>query len=254
MSARARGLVVLGLLFAGTALATGVGSAADPRNSRLHGAVAAPSHTDLAYFSTDPVSPSASIKLPNLPRVARVPSVVGETELGFKLRDLSKQPSTSFVYNSVPVYAIHLSCQSTCVAVSQVQVSIKENVAGTTSKRWINTVYASTYSGSQPWTASYNYACAVNVPNTRDIYCPFYKADGADGSSSANFTSAYSINSTFGTTNLVTKLPMIKPGVRWSDGTIALGDDGQPGEKFRGWDVCATAGTTKLCATSGTGT
>jgi len=83
---------------------------------------------------------------------------------------------------------------------------------------------------------------------------PFYKANGADGSSSANFTSAYSINSTFGTTNLVTKLPMIKLGVRWSDGTIALGDDGQPGEKFRGWDVCATAGTTKLCATSGTGT
>jgi len=56
MSARTRGLVVLGLLIAGTSLATGVGSAADPGNSRWPGAVAAPSHTDLAYFSTDPVS------------------------------------------------------------------------------------------------------------------------------------------------------------------------------------------------------
>ena len=110
MSARTRGLVVLGLLIAGTGLATGVGSAADPGDSRLPGAVAAPSHTDLAYFSTDPVSLSAILKLPELPRAAQVPSVVGETELGFELRDLSKQPTTSFVYNSLPVYAIHLSC------------------------------------------------------------------------------------------------------------------------------------------------
>jgi len=110
MSARTRGLVVLGLLIAGTSLATGVGSAADPGNSRWPGAVAAPSHTDLAYLSTDPVSLSAVLKLPELPRAAQVPSVVGETELGFELRDLSKQPTTSFVYNSVPVYAIHLSC------------------------------------------------------------------------------------------------------------------------------------------------
>ncbi|MFD7450024.1 hypothetical protein [Kitasatospora sp. NPDC059827] len=41
--------------------------------------------------------------------------------------------------------------------------------------------------------------------------------------------------------------------VRFSDGSTAIGDDGQEGEKFRGWDVCVTAADSTLCPTTGRG-
>lgn len=50
-----------------------------------------------------------------------------------------------------------------------------------------------------------------------------------------------------------TELLTGKEMIEFADGSVALGDDGEPGEKFRGWGVCVTLGDTKLCGSTGTG-
>ncbi|MFE6050897.1 hypothetical protein ACFQ6N_09090 [Kitasatospora sp. NPDC056446] len=46
---------------------------------------------------------------------------------------------------------------------------------------------------------------------------------------------------------------MVNLKVRFADASYAIGDDGQEGEKFRGWDVCVAASDSKLCPTTGRG-
>ena len=46
---------------------------------------------------------------------------------------------------------------------------------------------------------------------------------------------------------------MVNFTIGFADGSFARGDDGQRGEKFRGWDVCVTASSTKPCSTTGDG-
>lgn len=57
----------------------------------------------------------------------------------------------------------------------------------------------------------------------------------------------------FGRSPNVKKFPMFKIDVKFADGTRARGDDGQEGEKFRGWDVYVKAKSTRLCSTTGKG-
>jgi hypothetical protein len=46
---------------------------------------------------------------------------------------------------------------------------------------------------------------------------------------------------------------MVNFHVLWASGVQAIGDDGQPGEKFRGWDACVKATSSTMCPTTGTG-
>lgn len=177
------------------------------------------------------------------------------TPSGYKLRPITSSPLTSYIYNSGDVYAIEASCTgSTCSPVQQVKVSIKESVRGTTSKYWDISMYHSLWSGPSVYVVSYNYECGVNIANKTDQTCSTWASDGAAGpQSGSNMINGKMLSLSFGSTSNVTKFPMVKLGVEFADGSYAIGDDGQQGEKFRGWDVCVTASTTKLCSSSGNG-
>ncbi|WP_405931084.1 hypothetical protein [Streptomyces sp. NBC_00827] len=175
-----------------------------------------------------------------------------DTPNGYKLRKGTR--STDYVYKSADVYAIEANCNSSgCRPVQQVKLAIKEYVRGRTSKYWEITFYGSRWSGSSQFHMDYNYECGVNIPNASDETCSTWRRDGAQGHGSGVAVNKQKIVKKFGSTAVVTKFPMVNLLVTFADGSKAIGDDGKPGEKFRGWDVCVTNTTTKLCHSTGDG-
>ncbi|WP_328901097.1 hypothetical protein OHR86_15185 [Streptomyces sp. NBC_00441] len=78
----------------------------------------------------------------------------------------------------------------------------------------------------------------MNIAKEKDWTCSSWRDDGADRSSDGAGRNGLMITKAFGRSPNVKKFPMFKIDVKFADGTRARGDDGQEGEKFRGWDVC----------------
>lgn len=171
---------------------------------------------------------------------------------GYRLRRGNRR--TDYTYASAYVWAIEARCGSGgCTPIQQVRLQLIESLQGATSKRWTNTTGSALWSGPSYYVLRYYYQCGVNIKGARDKTCSTWRHDGADGSSSGGAHNGYKINRTFGSTNNVTKFPMVNLQVTFADGSHAIGDDGHAGEKFRGWDACVKARSTKLCKTTGQG-
>ncbi|WP_316784205.1 hypothetical protein [Streptomyces sasae] len=214
----------------------------------------------VGFLSDRPLSENVVTPVSGLPSSAREllagrSAVTPQTDTprGYKLR--KGNTPTNYIYKSADVYAIEADCDSDgCRPVQQVKLAIKEYVRGRTSKNWEITFYASRYSGPSHFHMEYYYECGVNIPNAKDKTCSTWKRDGAQGHAGpATAVNKQYIVKNFGKTPVVTKFPMINLLVTFNDGSEAIGDDGKPGEKFRGWDVCVTKTTTKLCHSTGDG-
>lgn len=144
-----------------------------------------------------------------------------------------------YVYQSADVYAIEGSCDATsCEVKQQVKLRFRQNVTGGDSKKWKLQMYTQAYSGSRVFQTGYHYECGVNIAKEKDWTCSSWRDDGADRSSDGAGRNGLMITKAFGRSPNVKKFPMFKIDVKFADGTRARGDDGQEGEKFRGWDVC----------------
>ncbi|MDT0436556.1 MULTISPECIES: hypothetical protein [unclassified Streptomyces] len=211
------------------------------------------------FFAERPLAEGVSTRLSALPDWARsqLPGRSAATPRtgtphGYKLRRGNR--STDYVYRSADVYAIEAECGSGgCRPVQQVKVAIKEYVRGRTSKKWEITFYGSRWSGSTRFHLDYTYDCGVNIAHAPDSTCSTWRRDGAQGHGSGVAVDGQRIVKNFGSTAVVTRFPMVKLLVTFADGSRAIGDDGAAGEKFRGWDVCATRTTTRLCHRTGDG-
>ncbi|MEV5705409.1 hypothetical protein [Actinoallomurus sp. NPDC052274] len=211
----------------------------------------------VTFFSARPMPLNTLTPTGALPQVARQQlkgtlKVRTNTPSGYHLRRGNRR--TDYTYASAYVWAIEASCGSNgCKPIQQVRLQLIESLQGTTSKRWTNTMWSAPWSGPSYFVLRYYYQCGVNIKGARDKTCSTWKHDGADGSSSGGAYNGYKINRTFGSTNNVTKFPMVDFMVTFKDGSHAIGDDGHAGEKFRGWDACVKARSTKLCKTTGNG-
>ncbi|MCX4749120.1 hypothetical protein OG455_27030 [Kitasatospora sp. NBC_01287] len=211
----------------------------------------------VGFFAAAPL-PESGAPLGSLPAAAQQqlapasPHPRTDTPRGYKLRQGGA--ATDYIYNSADVWAIDAHCDgSSCSPVQQVKLGLKEYVFGGDSRRWRLTLNSSPWSGPSGFSASYDYECGVNIPDDVDKTCATWKADGADGPTSGTAPNGTEVNHGFGRTTGVVKFPMVNLKVRFADGSTALGDDGNAGEKFRGWDVCVTAADSKLCPTTGKG-
>lgn len=219
------------------------------------GAHAATAKT-IAFFADAPLPAAGNVAITRLPASARAQltgtgaSVAPQlsTPRGYKLRGGHILDKAHFYYKSANVWAIEARCGSTCKPIQQVELSLKENVRGLQSKSWWLTEYATHWSGPSTFHSSWYYECGVNLSGKKDETCSTWRHDEAQGGDSGPGRNGEVIKKYFGSTNKVTKFPMLKLDVTFADGSHSTGDDGQRGEKFRGWDVCATARSTKLCA------
>lgn len=224
------------------------------------GAHAATAKT-VAFFAASPLPAAGNVAVTRLPASARAQLIPGQASVapklstpnGYKLRGGDVTDKGRHYYKSANVWAIEASCGSTCKIVQQVKLSLKENVLGVTSKGWWLTEYATHWSGPSTFHTSWYYECGVNLAGKGDETCSTWRHDGAQGGDSGPGHNGEVVKKYFGTTNNVTKFPMLKLDVTFADGSHSTGDDGQRGEKFRGWDVCVTAKTTKLCKKTGKG-
>ena len=215
--------------------------------------------TPASYAGTAPLQSSAAsvdyavtsaAPMPLEPTRAQVVRAVAPaaTESGYILQHPGHRRG-DYIYDSDNVYMAHVRCRgSSCQTVAQVKVHLHEYIVGRNSKRWQITLYESRYSGTEGYQTSYFYACAVNISGARDKYCPEKYSDGADANESSTFYNGEVLNRSFGSTNGVTKFPMVKITVLFLCQCRAV-----PVVKFRMWDVCVKARSTKLCAHSGDG-
>jgi len=166
-----------------------------------------------------------------------------------------------YKYNSDSVLATEASCEYIldlpvdCTTIQQVSVQIHENLTGGGSSRWYIILNALRTSGPAGYIMSYDYECGVNITLAADQTCSTWADDGADGpDTDVPSFDGDSVNRDFGFTKSVTKYPMINVHIEFADGSVAVGDDGTDGEKFRGWDVCVDpSGNAKLCPLSDPG-
>ncbi|MFJ6213340.1 hypothetical protein ACIQGZ_08430 [Streptomyces sp. NPDC092296] len=219
---------------------------------------APPKTQQVAYFADRPLSPAKAVPASVLPAEARAqlagksvtPNIA--TPRGYRLREGGLK--TAYIYQSAYVWAIEASCGANgCKPVQQVKLHLKENAVGKTSKRWTLTLYAGPWSGPSSFSLRYYYECGVNISKSQDKTCSSWRHDHADGSASSAAHNGTTLNHGFGSTNNVTKFPLVRFDVRFANGSSAVGDDGHTGEKFRGWDVCVRARTTRMCPKTGTG-
>jgi hypothetical protein len=182
-----------------------------------------------------------------------VSTVVRDTPRGYVLRrgGIDKD---RYIYKSAEVWAIEATCTpSKCRPVQQVKLRFKQNVQGTSSKRWTLVMYSQPYSGPRAFRSAWSYECGVNITNGRDRTCSTWKDDGADGPDSGAGSHGATLSKSFGSTANARKFPLFKMDITFADGSHARGDDGERGEKFRGWDTCVKPRSTKLCAMTGDG-
>ncbi|MER6128270.1 hypothetical protein ABT173_38010 [Streptomyces sp. NPDC001795] len=219
----------------------------------------APTTRTVGYFSDKPLPTGKSTAVSGLPASARAQlagrggaSPQTDTPRGYKLR--KGRLVTDYIYKSADVWAIEARCDSDgCHPVQQIKLALKEYARGRTSRKWELTFYGSHWSGPSHFSMEYYYQCGVNISGATDKTCSSWRRDGAQGSSSGVAVNEQQIVRDFGNTNVVTKFPMINLMVEFNDGSWAIGDDGKRGEKFRGWDVCVTRTTTKMCHSTGDG-
>ncbi|WP_433890550.1 hypothetical protein [Streptomyces sp. CA-111067] len=212
----------------------------------------------VSYLAYQPLSTGGTVPAASLPAEARAQLAGGSvtpeiaTPRGYKLRKGALK--SSYIYQSANVWAVEASCGSNgCKPVQQVKLYLKETAVGKSSKRWTLTLYASHWSGPAAFSLRYYYECGVNIAGATDKTCASWRSDHADVSAAGAAHNGTVLNHGFGTSTNVTKFPMVRFDVKFADGSSAIGDDGHTGEKFRGWDVCVRATTTKMCGKTGDG-
>lgn len=224
----------------------------------------APREHKVSYFSDFPLPVDREVPTSELPAhvqkwlrsASASPSTQlrTSTPLGYKLRRGGLRGDGKYIYQSADIYAIDASCgQGGCKPKQQVKLRFRENVQGRNSKRWKLTMYTQPYSGPRTFKTSYHYECGVNLSKERDRTCSSWRDDGADRSAGGGGKNGLVVDKNFGRTPNVKKFPMFMIDVKFADGSRSRGDDGQLGQKFRGWDVCVKAKTTSLCKTTAKG-
>ncbi len=131
-----------------------------------------------------------------------------------------------------------------------INVVFNEYLEGGSSKQWRLSadVTEEENEGNLSRQYSWAYHCGVNLPRSSDPTCNEYASDGADPDTDTGvYNPGDKIFKYFGYSNNVTKFPMFKFVVAWSNGITQV-------YGFRGWDVCVRARTTRFCDGSGDGT
>lgn len=96
---------------------------------------------------------------------------------------------------------------------------------------------------------TYSYRCAVNVSGHPDHYCGWGASDHESGGvrpNTAKDAAKNGLKKEFENHNGAKNYPMYALAVHWSDGVSQTA-------RFRGYDTCVKARSTKLCAKSGNG-
>jgi hypothetical protein len=218
----------------------------------------------VAYFAHEPLPTNKSTPVDALPAQARA-QLAGEqparplvdTPRGYRLR---ANPTTGeggstlsdFRYRSAFVFAIEARCGiGGCTAVQQVRLRMEERLRG--GQTWAIGMEMMLWSGPPQFFVDYFYECGVNINNAIDQTCSTWRDDGASGPEEDAAFHGLEILRSMGAFPAI-KFPMLKLDVEFADGSRAIGDDGDFGEKFRGWDVCMVqGGVERLCAETGTG-
>jgi hypothetical protein len=148
------------------------------------------------------------------------------------------------------------------VIVSRVNEHWKETATGRSSNYWRLEMYDD-YQYGNHYVAFYDYYCGVNIKHHSDPTCDTWsgnsRADGhasglmwAMGTHRSGTAHPFAVYKNFGSKS-GTKFPMFNNRIQWSDGVRNIGDDLRWGYKIRGWDVCDTVRTTRLCDGTGNG-
>lgn len=224
----------------------------------------APREHKVSYFSDFPLPVDREVPTSELPAhvqkwlrsASASPSTQlrTSTPLGYKLRRGGLRGDGKYIYQSADIYAIDASCgQGGCKPKQQVKLRFRENVQGRNSKRWKLTMYTQPYSGPRTFKTSYHYECGVNLSKRGTALVQagvmMVPIDPCGGGGKNGLV----VDKNFGRTPNVKKFPMFMIDVKFADGSRSRGDDGQLGQKFRGWDVCVKAKTTSLCKTTAKG-
>lgn len=148
------------------------------------------------------------------------------------------------------------------VITSRIDEQFKETAYGRTSNKWRLDMYLN-YIYGREYEAFYDYYCGINISGGSDVTCDSWSGNSGAGPTEhgtmwgmgkhySGTSSPFEIIRDFGSKS-GTKFPMFNSRIQWSDGVHNLDDWGGWGWKNRGWDVCDTTSTTRLCNTTGNG-
>lgn len=175
---------------------------------------------------------------------ASMVTTASATPSGFTLQQPGIRRS-DYVYDSDSMYqaSYHCSNPSNCQLEDEVKLQLHQVALGGSSHTWQLRLSMSQVANpaNLTWTYWATYWCGVNIAGASDILC----ANGA-APSGASMTVNSTVYEPWGTANATTVFPMVAATSQFSSGTSVT-------MKFRGWDTFSTATTTKLSATSGTG-
>ena len=248
-------LIVVGsalLMLIGALAAPASGSSISPRATAMQGhcsfhsskIYAQGTHIGLGKCNTEELAPATN------------------TPNGYLLRSGTRVKSADgnyYVYKTYSDASYELNSNGDIV--SMVKEWWKETAIGKTSNVWTLQMYDD-YQYGNHYEAFYDYYCGINVSGS-DPTCDTWGGNsGASGTAHGTMwtmgthrsgtSSPFSISKNFGSKS-GKKFPMFNNRIQWSDGVRNIGDDFQWGYKIRGWDVCDTVSTTRLCDTSGDG-
>jgi len=161
---------------------------------------------------------------------------------------LVEQSKSDYIYMSKPYYMDVEFCNPStgCAQQAEIYTQVKQNVVGGSSKNWILTQLASTIALENPaitWFYTWTYYCGINVSGGADHIC---ENGAAPSGVETGFNPGDSATKRFETINSGKDFPMVAIVVHWSTGGTGTG-------KFREWDTCNSASSTKLCSSTGTG-
>lgn len=205
-----------------------------------------PAHRTLAQVKADPSATVYNQATGTTTSLAGGQAVHPDTGTpsGYTLVEQSK---SDYNYMSKPYYMDVEFCNSDgCAQQAEVYAQVKQYVTGGSSKNWDLTQLASTIALENPaitWFYTFAYYCGINVSGGADHICE----NGASPSGvETGFNPGDRVSKRFETINSGTDFPMVAIVVHWSTGGTGTG-------KFREWDTCNSAGSTKLCSSTGTG-
>lgn len=176
------------------------------------------------------------------------PAARAGTPDGYKLWHPGYVRPGGFLYQTDPYPFKQVRIDETGVTtLALINVTYNIYLEGGSSKQWRLSADVQTEENEGNLTSQYSveYHCGVNLPRASDPTCNEYASDGADPDTDTRvYNPGDQLYKYFGYSNSVTKFPMLKFTVAWSTGITQE-------YKFRGYDVCVRARTTRFC--SGTG-
>jgi hypothetical protein len=217
-----------------------------------HGAVPSGATPETTCTFTSTIAYKQGEKPPNSASLcaqqrAAVLTANANTPDGYKLPAGTKSGRS---FTTPLYYAYELS--SSGAVTSRVLEGFSEVILNDATHRWTIHVFNHRDFGLS-FSSTYDYYCGVNVSGS-DPTCDTWSGNaGAQGHLSGSFPSGdLTFTRAYGSKQ-GKKFPMIRDQITWSDGRTNIADDGKPGWKVRGYDMCQSLTVDELCPTSGTG-